>query len=121
MKNHASQAKRSSTLDLVAIIALIALSLVGFLYSTNLVFNENLTAYAACNEFPRTGCSNSGWLSSMGLAFAGGVVIVVAGAVLSIRRWRRGRIGTWFPAAAIVALAVLTGIALLILRVITAG
>lgn len=121
MIDKVSSAKRSSVLDLVTIVALLVVSVVVFLYSTNLVFNENLTSYAACNEFPRTGCSNSGWLSSMGLTFFGGIIAVVTGALLGIRRWRRGLIGTWFPAAAIVALAVITGIALLILRVKTGG
>jgi hypothetical protein len=91
--------------------------MVAVVFSAGYVFNENLFAYGLCWEQPRTGCSDAPWLSSMSLSLFGGVAAVGAGFFLGLRRYGRGRVGAWFPLAALGAVAGLAGLSLAILLI----
>ncbi|WIE85140.1 hypothetical protein [Curtobacterium sp. MCPF17_021] len=105
--------------DLLAIWILFAVGIVAVLFSAGYVFNENLYAYGLCWAGPRTGCGDGPWFSSMGLSLFGGIAAVAAGAVLGLRRHRRGLVGFWFPLAALGAVTALAGLSLVILRITT--
>lgn len=98
---------------------LVAVGLVSALVSAGYVFNENLYAYGLCWTGPRQGCGDGPWYSSIGLSFFGGIAAVVVGAVLGVRRHRRGRTGFWFPLGALGAVVALTGISLAVLKITT--
>lgn len=105
--------------DAFVIWTFFTVGIAAVLFSAGYVFNENLYAYGLCWAGPRTGCGDGPWFSSMGLSFFGGIAAVVVGVVFGLRRHRRGLVGFWFPLAAIGAVAALTGLSLVILRVTT--
>jgi len=105
--------------DLVIIWALIVVGIIAVVISAGYVFNENLYAYGLCSTPPRTGCSDVPWLSSMSLSFFGGIAAVGVGAFLGLRRYGYGRLGMWFPLAALGVVAALTGLSIAILKIAT--
>lgn len=106
-----------SKLDRITAWTLVAVGVVAVLFSSVLVLNENLRAYGLCAGRPDSVCSDAAWYSSMAISVGGGIVAVVIGAVLGLRRIRGGRDGAWFPIAGIGSVLTLMGLAILIVKV----
>lgn len=111
--------ERATRRDSSLLWVLVAVGLVSALACAGYVFNENLYAYGLCWAGPRQGCGDGPWFSSMGLSFFGNIAAVAVGAVLGVRRHRRGRTGFWFPLGALGAVAALTGMSLVVLKITT--
>ena len=121
VRSRAPRSRWSSRLDLVLTWALAVAGVVAVLGCALFVFDLNLRAYAMCWEFPRTGCSDTGWFVSEGLTSFGGIAAVSVGAVVGIRRSQQGRTGAWSPVLGIAAVVALTALAVLVLRLTTSA
>lgn len=109
--------RSGSTSDLVTIWVTFFVSLLAAVVGAGVVFDNNLTVYAACGEKSSALCSGVGWYGSMAISLAIGFGVVVAGLVLGILRHRTGRRGAWFSLGAFVGVILVTLLAIVFLRV----